>query len=77
MKRVPGGVNIVNGVQCYELFGGIALRNNAFLSLFYSDSHFIIINLKIKKKILPDSSQDHDPRAFLMMCFLIPTLILA
>ena len=29
-KWVPGGDNLVNDVQCYELFGGIALINNAF-----------------------------------------------
>ena len=26
MKLVPGGDNLVKGVQCYELFGGIALK---------------------------------------------------
>ena len=25
VKRVPGGDNLVKSVQCYELFGGIAL----------------------------------------------------
>ena len=25
-----GGDNLVKGVQCYELFGGIALKNHAF-----------------------------------------------
>ena len=30
VKRVPGGDNLVKGVQCYELFGGIALKNHAF-----------------------------------------------
>ena len=30
-----GGDNLVKGVQCYELFGGIALKNHAFsFSLF-------------------------------------------
>ena len=29
-KLVPGGDNLVKDVQCYELFGGIALENNAF-----------------------------------------------
>ena len=30
VKRVPGGDNLVKDVQCYELFGGIALINHAF-----------------------------------------------
>ena len=30
VKWVPGGDNLVKGVQCYELFGGIALRNHTF-----------------------------------------------
>ena len=30
VKLVPGGDNLVKGVQCYELFGGIALTNHAF-----------------------------------------------
>ena len=30
VKRIPGGDNLVMGVQCYELFGGIALKNHAF-----------------------------------------------
>ena len=28
-KLVPGGDNLVKGVPCYELFGGIALKNCA------------------------------------------------
>ena len=28
VKRVPGGDNLVKDVQCYELFGGIALKNH-------------------------------------------------
>ena len=31
VKWVPGGNTLVKGVQCYELFGGIALKNHAFL----------------------------------------------
>ena len=27
---MPGGDNLVKDVQCYELFGGIALKNHAF-----------------------------------------------
>ena len=30
VKWVPGGVNVVKDVQCYELFGGIAIKNHAF-----------------------------------------------
>ena len=30
VKWVPGGDNLVKGVQCYELFGGIALKNHTF-----------------------------------------------
>ena len=30
VKSLPGGDNVVKGVQCYELFGEIALKNNAF-----------------------------------------------
>ena len=32
LSCVPGGDNLVKGVQCYELFGGKALKNHA---LFY------------------------------------------
>ena len=35
MKLVPGGDNLVKGVQCYELFGGIALKNHAFSFHFF------------------------------------------
>ena len=30
VKWVPGGDNLVKGVQCYELFGGIALKNHTY-----------------------------------------------
>ena len=30
VKCVPCGDNLVKGIQCYELFGGIALKNHAF-----------------------------------------------
>ena len=36
VKLVPGGDNLVKGVQCYELFGGIALKNHAFSFSFIS-----------------------------------------
>ena len=32
---VPGGDNLVKGVQCYELFGGIALKIHTFSSSFF------------------------------------------
>ena len=34
LKWVPGGNNLVKVVQCYELFGGIALKNNDFLNKY-------------------------------------------
>ena len=34
MKLVPGGDNLMKDVQCYELFGGIALKNHAFSFFF-------------------------------------------
>ena len=37
VKLVPGGDNLVKDVQCYELFGGIALKNHAFSLHMYSD----------------------------------------
>ena len=38
----PGGDNLVKGVQCYELFGGIALKNHTFS---FSISTCVIVNL--------------------------------
>ena len=35
VKWVPGGDNLVKDVQCYELFGGIALKNHAFSFSFF------------------------------------------
>ena len=35
VKWVPGGDNLVKGVQCYELFGGIALKNHTFSFSFF------------------------------------------
>ena len=32
---IPGGDNLVKGVQCYELFGGIALKNHTFFIFIY------------------------------------------
>ena len=37
VKWVPGGDNLVKGVQCYELFWGIALKNHVFF-LFLKQS---------------------------------------
>ena len=34
VKWVPGGDNLVKGVQCYELFGGIALKNHDLLIIY-------------------------------------------
>ena len=44
VKWVPGGDNLVKGVQCYELFGGIALKNHAFSFFIFS---FFIYSLDI------------------------------
>ena len=44
VKWVPGGDNLVKGVQCYELFGGIALKIDTF-SFSFSMSSFLGINL--------------------------------
>ena len=41
VKWVPGGDNLVKGVQCYELFGGIALKNHTF-----SFSYYVLMYLK-------------------------------
>ena len=35
VKWVPGGDNLMKGVQCYELFGGIALKIHTFSFLFF------------------------------------------
>ena len=37
----------MNGVQCYELFGGIALQNHAFFLLFLFYFHACYAVLKI------------------------------
>ena len=41
VKWVPGGDNLVKDVQCYELFGGIALKNHAFSFLFSNIQNFV------------------------------------
>ena len=47
VKWVPGGDNLVKGVQCYELFGGIALKIHTF-SFFHFHFHLIMIRLKVQ-----------------------------
>ena len=38
----------MNGVQCYELFGGIALKNHAFFSFFFLfKRHHLVTTLLI------------------------------
>ena len=37
----------MKGVQCYELFGGIALKNHTF-----SFSHFHLQNMELKQKYI-------------------------
>ena len=34
VKLVPGGENLVKGVQRYELLGGIALKNHACIYIY-------------------------------------------
>ena len=40
VKWVPGGDNLVKGVQCYELFGGIALKIHTFSYSRWSKTMF-------------------------------------
>ena len=50
MKLVPGWDNLVKDVQCYELFGGIALKNHAFSFSMYIVvilSDFIYANVSL------------------------------
>ena len=44
----------MKGVQCYELFGGIALKNHAFFLFFYADDK----SLNTQKRF--DSSNSYD-----------------
>ena len=44
VKWVPGGDNLVKGVQCYELFGGIALKIHTF-SFSFSKTKFRFYSL--------------------------------
>ena len=39
----------MNGVQCYELFGGIALKNHTF-SFSFSNVKEILVSLWVDKK---------------------------
>ena len=48
MKWVPGGDNLVKDVQCYELFGGIALIYHAFS--FFADLFWV--NSPVKKWLI-------------------------
>ena len=42
VKWVPGGDNLMKGVQCYELFGGIALKIHTFSFFHFSSNRFLI-----------------------------------
>ena len=44
VKLVPGGDNLVRGVQCFDLFGGIALKNHAFF-IFYFSKHISFLKV--------------------------------
>ena len=43
VKWVPGGDNLVKGVQCYELFGGIALKIHTFSFSFSSTATVTLV----------------------------------
>ena len=47
VKWVPGGDNLVKGVQCYELFGGIALKIHTFSNVLVDNSTFFLTNLDL------------------------------
>ena len=49
---VPGGDNLVKGVQCYELFGGIAHKNHAFSFISFHFYYETYIYIYVKKRIL-------------------------
>ena len=53
----------MNGVQCYELFGGIALKNHAF---------FIYIRKETKVKLI-----NHDCLPILMFLYITLYIMLA
>ena len=42
VKLVPGGDNLVKGVQCYEPFGGIALKITLFSLLYFLIAHCLL-----------------------------------
>ena len=41
VKLVPCGDNLLKGVQCYELFGGIALKTRDFFLSLYPETDFL------------------------------------
>ena len=51
VKWVPGGDNLVKGVQCYELFGGIAHKNHTFSFLTSQTSPFTRYTIYCMEKI--------------------------
>ena len=56
VKWVPGGDNLVKDVQCYELFGGIALKNHAFSFLLSLLLLHISHNLALSHHMSPHLS---------------------
>ena len=46
VKWVPGGNNLLKGAQCYELFGGIALKDHTFFIYNIFLTRFPLTNLR-------------------------------
>ena len=45
VKWVPGGDNLMKDVQCYELFGGMALKNHPFNLIYHWSVLFCIVSV--------------------------------
>ena len=59
VKWVPGGDNLVKGVQCYELFGGIALKIHAFSFFFFYAGKIAQFSFTYEKVNKTDSVQPY------------------
>ena len=71
VKLVPAGDNLVKGVQCYELFGGIAPKNHAFSWSFF----FIFIFLDHHTNMLMLLINGNDVTIALRLLRLLITII--